>query len=45
MDKLESHGGFQEGTVIDTITMTEENPSLDYYLQNPAKYPQVSIDS
>ncbi|MEL6359041.1 MAG: hypothetical protein AAFQ01_03790, partial [Bacteroidota bacterium] len=45
LDKLESDGGFQEGTVIDTITMTAGNSALDYYLQNPAKYPQVNTDS
>lgn len=42
LDKLESHGGFQSGTIVDTITIKEGNPALDDYLQDPAKYPQVT---
>ena len=45
LDKLESDGGFQNGTVVDTITIAEGNPALAYYLQNPVKYPQVNTDS
>lgn len=44
-DKLESHGGFQSGTMIDTITVAEDNPALAYYVDNPAKYPPVEEGS
>ena len=44
LDKFESDGGFQNGTVVDTVTIKEGNPALDYYLQDPAKYPQVTLN-
>ncbi|MEM9417403.1 MAG: nucleoside triphosphate pyrophosphohydrolase [Bacteroidota bacterium] len=42
LDKRVSYGGFQKGTVVDTITLVADNPAMNYYLQNPAKYPQVN---
>ncbi|MEL6412824.1 MAG: nucleoside triphosphate pyrophosphohydrolase [Bacteroidota bacterium] len=45
LEKLSSGGGFQDCTVVSTVTIPEGSPLIDYYLQNQAKYPKVDTHS
>ena len=41
MDKKEQNGGFDNGVLLKKVVLTDDHPSIYYYLHNPNKYPEM----
>lgn len=40
-DKELEKGGFLKGIYVDTVTLDENDPFVEYYAKDPSKYPEV----
>ena len=42
-EKHQKRGGFETGMYVESLTMSEDNPRINYFRSSPHKYPELEL--